>query len=135
VTTVPIPAALTAPTTAAILGMRGRVGSISDALRLIGTAQARLVVLTCGVAQAGKKELPFYYLPAGAFMRHSELTASLSMIVAQRMQLPDIGVAYSAGLLHDIGKVILNGLAAEGSQGAAYEGFRERHMRASGRRP
>jgi putative nucleotidyltransferase with HDIG domain len=123
-----IAAAVLRMANSAILGMRGRVGSISDALRLIGTAQARLVVLTCGVAQAGKKGLPFYCLPAGAFMRHSELTASLSMTVAQRMQLPDIGVAYSAGLLHDIGKVILNGLAAEGSQGAAYEAFRQAAM-------
>jgi len=95
------------------LGMRGRVGSISEALALIGTEQARLVVLSCGVAQAGKKELRLYGLAAGAFLRHSELVANLTMNIARQARFSATGVAYSAGLLHDIGKVILNGLAVQ----------------------
>ena len=107
-----------------LLGMRGRVGSISEALTLIGTEQARLIVLSCGVARAGQKELPLYGLEAGAFMRHSELVATLTMGIARQCQYSAVGVAYSAGLLHDIGKVILNGMALqEGLDDAKYQHF------------
>ncbi len=107
-----------------VLGMRGRVGSISEALTLIGAEQARLIVLSCGVAQAGQKELRLYGLEAGAFMRHSEAVATLSMGIARQVHHSAAGVAYSAGLLHDIGKVILNGLALqEGLESPKYQQF------------
>jgi putative nucleotidyltransferase with HDIG domain len=102
-----------------MFGLRGRVGSISDALRVIGTAQARLLVLASGVAQLAQKELPQYGLAAGAFMRHSELVANLTMYVAAEIRYPNIGNAYSAGLLHDIGKIVINGLAQQAQGGAA----------------
>ncbi len=107
-----------------VLGMRGRVGSIGEALTLIGTEQARLIVLSCGVAQAGRKELRLYGLQAGAFQRHSELVATLTMGIARQRKYAADGVAYSTGLLHDIGKVILNGMALqEGLEDPKYERF------------
>src|SRR5579875_1386851 len=51
----------------AMFGLRGRVGSIGDALRIIGTAQARLLVLASGISQTAQKELPLYGLAAGSF--------------------------------------------------------------------
>ena len=107
-----------------LLGMRGQVGSIGEALTLIGTEQARLIVLSCGVARAGQRELPLYGLEAGALMRHSELVATLTMGIARQRQYSAVGVAYSAGLLHDIGKVILNGMALqEGLEDPKYQRF------------
>lgn len=106
-----ISASLLRMANSAVFGLRGKVGNISDALRVIGTAQARLLVLASGVAQTAQRELPLYKLPANAFMRHSELVANLTMMIAQDARYANIGLAYSAGLLHDLGKVILNGLA------------------------
>lgn len=100
-----------------MFGLRGRVGSISDALRVIGTAQARLLVLASGISQAAQKELPHYGLAAGAFMRHSELVANLTMYVAYEVRYTNIGNAYSAGLLHDIGKIVINGLIQQQAPG------------------
>ncbi|MGH2388916.1 MAG: HDOD domain-containing protein [Chloroflexota bacterium] len=112
-----ISAALLRMANSAVFGLRGKVGNISDALRVIGTSQARLLVLASGVAQTAQRELPLYGLPANGFMRHSELTANLTMVVALEAHYPNIGLAYSAGLLHDLGKVILNGLAVKQAEG------------------
>jgi putative nucleotidyltransferase with HDIG domain len=106
-----ISASLLRMANSAVFGLRGKVGNISDALRVIGTAQARLLVLASGVAQSAQRELPLYGLAANQFMRHSELVANLTMVIAQEARFPNIGLAYSSGLLHDLGKVILNGLA------------------------
>lgn len=107
-----------------MFGLRGRVGSISDALRVIGTAQARLLVLASGISQAAQKELPHYGLAAGAFMQHSELVANLTMYVAYEVRYTNIGSAYSAGLLHDIGKIVINGLVQQGGYATFEAGMR-----------
>ena len=103
-----------------VFGVRGRVGDIDAALRLIGTAQARLLVLTWGIAQAGQKELRLYSLASGEFMRHSELVATLSMAIAREVRMPDSATAYSAGLLHDIGKAIINAVVLQSGPEASH---------------
>lgn len=95
----------------AIFGLRGTIGSITDAIRVIGTAQTRMVVLASGVSQVAQREMPIYRLPAGAFTAHSELVANATMTVARSAGMSNIGLAYSTGLLHDLGKVVLSGLA------------------------
>ncbi len=94
----------------AMYGLRGTVGSISQAIRVIGTAQTRLLVLSSGVSRLAEREVAIYGLPAGAFMRHAELVANLAMTIAHEAGYRDIGLAYSTGLLHDLGKIVLNGL-------------------------
>ncbi len=108
-----ISASLLRMANSAVFGMRGKVGSISDALRVIGMEQARYLILASGISQSAQRELPLYRLPANAFMRHSELTANLTMAIALEARYPNIGLAYSTGLLHDLGKVILNTLAVK----------------------
>ena len=95
----------------ATFGMRGTIGSIADAIRVIGTAQTRMVVLASGVSQVAQREMPIYELPAGAFTAHSELVANATMTVARLAGMSNTGLAYSTGLLHDLGKVVLSGLA------------------------
>lgn len=109
-----------------MFGLRGRVGSIGDALRVIGTAQTRLLVLASGISQAAQKELPLYGLASGDFMKHSELVANVTMYVAHEVSYPNMGNAYSAGLLHDIGKIVINGLAQQ--QGRSKDGALETLM-------
>ncbi len=108
-----ISASLLRMANSAVFGLRGKVGNISDALRVIGMEQARYLILASGVAQSAQRELPLYQLPANVFMRHSELTANLTMAIALEAHYPNIGLAYSTGLLHDLGKVILNTLAVK----------------------
>jgi putative nucleotidyltransferase with HDIG domain len=96
-----------------VYGLQKRVGTVSDAIRVIGTSQVRLLVIASGVSQAARTGMPIYSLEPGNFLRHSELVANLAMYVAHDLSYSNIGLAYSTGLLHDIGKVVINGLAQQ----------------------
>jgi HD-like signal output (HDOD) protein len=100
----------------ATFGLRGMIGSVVDAIRVIGTAQTRMLVLASGVAHIAQREMPIYGLPAGSFTRHSELAANIAMSVARGAGFSNIGIAYSGGLLHDLGKVVLSSLALQSEQ-------------------
>lgn len=109
-----------------LFGLRGRIGTVTNAIRVIGMVQARLLVLASGVSQIAQRDLAQYGLVAGVFMRHSEFVANLTMSIAQDRHYPNIGLAYTAGLLHDIGKVILNGHAQrQGVKGTVEARLRE----------
>ena len=95
----------------AMYGMRRRIGNIGDALTIIGTSQARIVVLSWGLSRLGQTPVDIYGLPRGAFVRHSETVATLTTAIARDRSYPSAGLAYCAGLLHDIGKVALNAAA------------------------
>ena len=92
-------------------GIPGHVGNLSDAIKLIGTDQTRLVVLTSGIASLTQRRLAVYGLSKQVFMRHSADVAALTLTIAHRTHSTSTSYAYSAGLLHDVGKVVLNDLA------------------------
>jgi putative nucleotidyltransferase with HDIG domain len=80
-------------------------------VRIIGTSQARMVVLAFGITTVSRRELLLYGIPAGVFLRHSEVTASVAMAICKQVRPTEAGVAYAGGLLHDMGKVLLNEVA------------------------
>jgi len=95
----------------AAYGMKRQVGNVGEAIRIVGTDQARLLALSWGITRGQNSSLPLYDLRRNAFVRHSESVAMLTAVVARQCRYPAIGQAYSAGLLHDIGKLVLNSLA------------------------
>jgi HD-like signal output (HDOD) protein len=110
-----------------IFGLRGRIGTVTNAIRVIGIAQARMLVVASGVSKLAQRELAHYGLAAGAFMRHGELVANLTMSIAQDRHYPNIGLAYTAGLLHDIGKVVLNSHAQRQPSTSTIEAYMSTH--------
>ncbi len=90
-------------------GLARTVGDVATALQVIGLMQTRQLVLASGVMDM-TRHLSFYGLTDRAFRQHSERVATLAMVVAHRVQYGDMGLAYTAGLLHDVGKVVINGL-------------------------
>ena len=92
-------------------GMRRRIGDIGDALTIMGESQARVLVLSWGLSRLGQTPVDIYGLQRGAFVRHSETVATLTTAIARDRSYPSAGLAYCAGLLHDIGKVALNAAA------------------------
>ena len=82
------------------------VAAVNDAVMLLGMTAVRNLCLLAGTYPWLKGGLPAYGLRSGELMRHSLAAAVASRSLAERAGV-DGDVAFTAGLLHDIGKVAL----------------------------
>ncbi len=85
----------------ALTGLRRRVTSLSSALRILGARPIRNLLLTMTVR-------PFLQAPSELQLwEHSLACAFVARRLAHQTQLIDPEEAFTAGLLHDIGKALL----------------------------
>ena len=92
----------------AFIGSRGRVSSLLRAVSLIGTETVRILVLSTHVfSQFDHSPEVALHLPS--LWEHSVTTAGLAQRIAAAEGAPKavIEESFTAGLLHDVGKVIL----------------------------
>ena len=94
----------------AYYGLPRRVGTISEAVTILGFETLRTLVLGVSVYRALGKITRHGLLDSEQIWKHSVATAAASKILAQELDFPRAEQAFVAGLLHDIGKVILNSL-------------------------
>ena len=100
----------------AYFGLRQPVGSLQEAVMLLGFSQL-LEILLSGVAGSMMgKAVSGYDLEAGELWKHSVSSALLSQIIAKRIKREPSPLLFTAALIHDIGKVMLNSYVAEQSQ-------------------
>ena len=95
----------------AFYGLSGRVGSVLQALTVLGTIVSRSLV--CCTAALDRHALP-------GLWEHSMGTAAAAGAIARQLRLPEPQEISAAGLLHDLGKVVLFRQAPEAF--AAVEG-------------
>lgn len=102
----------------AFYGMPGRVGRIGDAVTLLGLRAVSGVLLAVSFSN-GLDTTRCAGFSFRAYWRHSMATALAARLLAPRLRLdPDEG--FVAGLLHDIGKLVLAAhFPAEGAQAIA----------------
>ncbi|MFC1823954.1 HDOD domain-containing protein [Thermodesulfobacteriota bacterium] len=89
-------------------GRSGKVGSIEDASVLLGHKTLVETIAALGTSQLLGKTLPGYGLEAGALWRHSLAVAHCSEMIAKRKNPGLSDDAFIAGLIHDVGKLILD---------------------------
>ncbi len=92
----------------AYYGYPRTISTISQATVLLGFQTVRSMALSATVSNILDKELPGYALERKALLRQSQACAMISRFLAKKVRFSKAENAYVAGLLRDIGKVILN---------------------------
>lgn len=85
-----------------------RTASVQEAVTRLGFTRVKSLVLGAATATLLTRRLSGYGLSGQELWDHAVITASLSRYVAESTRYPDAEEAYVAGLLHDIGKLVLD---------------------------
>ena len=97
----------------AYFGLSRRITSLSEAIVCLGSMKVMQLVMSVHTNTLLKGEQRGYGLAAGELWRHSVAVALAASAAAKMTKLTNAGLAFTAGLLHDIGKVILDQYVAE----------------------
>ncbi len=92
----------------AYFGARRPLYSVQDALVRIGFQQLLEIVLSYGSAFLFSRACRGYDMAEGDLWRHSVACALVSQNLAQRLQREKTSICFTAALLHDVGKIVLN---------------------------
>jgi putative nucleotidyltransferase with HDIG domain len=89
-------------------GMSGKVSSIQHAAVILGFKIIGELTTMAGFSHLMGKKLPGYGYKSDELWRHSLAVALASKIIAEKINPELSGEALTAGLIHDIGKLILD---------------------------
>jgi putative nucleotidyltransferase with HDIG domain len=94
-------------TNSAYFGIPTKVSSIKQAVILLGWKRLMQVVTTICMSPLMKKAVPGYDLRSGELWRHSIAVSVAAELLVKALKIPDADEVFTAGLLHDVGKLIL----------------------------
>jgi putative nucleotidyltransferase with HDIG domain len=92
----------------AYFGHMREITSINDIIIRLGLETVKIIAITGASAGLMRSPQQAYNLEPGTLWHHSHATAVLSSIIAKYAKVEEVSSIYTASLLHDIGKVILN---------------------------
>ena len=89
---------------------RGRreIKTIEDAVIVLGLRTVKSMIFSVTVSPILSKELSGYDLGKEALWRQSQLSAMTAQTIAKKCKFKEVDLAYTAGLLKDVGKVVLD---------------------------
>ncbi|MCP4578347.1 MAG: HDOD domain-containing protein [Deltaproteobacteria bacterium] len=100
-------------TNSAYFGLPNKVGSVRQAVVMLGWKRlVRIVLATC-VNAVMDKPIPGYDLPPGELWRHSVAVSVTAEGLMEELNLPVDDEIFTAALLHDLGKLIMGEFVAE----------------------
>ena len=91
----------------AFYGLPRQIASIDNAVVLLGQKTIRNLVLTATMGGMGAQGVAGYGLARGGLFNHAIVVAQSAQAVSSETNRSIPAEAYTAGLLHDIGKVVL----------------------------
>ncbi|OLN33900.1 HDOD domain-containing protein [Desulfosporosinus metallidurans] len=89
-------------------GYARRISSLQEAIVVLGFQATQGLAMVSAVAPLLKTQLNGYEIEQEGLWKHSMLTAMTAKRLCQKLKLPFGDVAFTAGLLHDIGKLIIS---------------------------
>ena len=93
-----------------LYGYRNRVPSLKRAFVVMGLETLRKIILSASLITCYSSEAYGYSTRKGDLMKHSVSCALVAELIAREKKLTDPDIAFVAGLLHDLGKVVLDQL-------------------------
>jgi len=90
----------------ALFNFPSKIDTISKAITIIGHKQLSEIILSCSIV-AMFKDIPQDVIDMDMFWRHSIAVATTARILAASRHEQNIERFFTAGLLHDIGKLII----------------------------
>lgn len=90
-------------------GCHGRVGTVAQALSLIGLDLVTKLATGANMAEVIRSDVEADGVVPGELWRHSLTVATLAEALAENLDDSDRELAYTAGLLHDMGKLAVIG--------------------------
>lgn len=97
----------------AFYGFPRRIGTITDAVVLLGFKTLKSILMAATVSDILAGEMKGYALEHGELWKHSQCAAMAARHIARKVKYMQLDLAYTGALLHDIGKVILNNAMKE----------------------
>ena len=91
-----------------VYGYMKKISSIRDMIVRLGLENVKLIAITSASSVLLKPSKEAYGLAYGALWRHSYATAVLASIIGRYAEVENGATLYTAALLHDVGKVILD---------------------------
>jgi len=91
----------------AFYGFAGRVNTVSHAIAVLGFNATKNVVMTTGVLSTLNLKNPIEGFNLAAFWKHSAAVGAIARLVADEFYAQKKEEAFVAGILHDIGKLVL----------------------------
>jgi len=92
----------------AYYGYARRISSLQEAIVMLGFQMIQGLSMSAAIAPLLKNRLVGYEIDQEELWKHSLLTALAARRLCQHRKLPYGDVAFTAGLLHDIGKLIIS---------------------------
>ncbi|MEN9573758.1 MAG: hypothetical protein RL514_1613 [Verrucomicrobiota bacterium] len=115
---------------AAATGLPTRVASVDEAVFYLGHGEVQRLVISLGLGTAVRPKLPGYLMPEGALWQHTLFTAHLTSKVLGRAEglCTEPELAYTAGLLHDLGKLVFSHALDQPTRDAVRAQVQQHHL-------
>jgi putative nucleotidyltransferase with HDIG domain len=109
----------------AYFGFSRKIGSVREAITLLGMRRLFELSTMAAMESLVPAKLPGYGIDSGTFWCHSVATAVLGERLAKERKLSVPTLTFTAGLLHDIGKLVISDFLARDPQTLAVELFKK----------
>ncbi len=90
------------------LGLRQSIRSLNHAMLYLGSQNLLKIIIASGVTEKLAAARPGYCLDPGGLWRHSVSTAIMASVLARELGMKEEATLFTAALLHDIGKLVLD---------------------------
>jgi putative nucleotidyltransferase with HDIG domain len=100
-------------TNSAYFGLPNKVGSVRQAVVMLGWKRLVKIVLATCVNAVMDKPIPGYDLPPGELWRHSVAVSVTAEGLMKELNLAMDDEVFTAALLHDLGKLVMGEFVAE----------------------